>query len=61
MFGIVEFNHLPVIDIGPECLLYRVDIGLETIGRDLNAIGQAFRKIAHERNRILSRALPDAK
>jgi hypothetical protein len=60
MFGIVEFNHLRVIDIVPECLLYRLDIRPETIGRDLHAIGQALGKIAHERNRILSRALSNA-
>jgi hypothetical protein len=35
MFGIVKFNHLTVIDIRAEGLLYRVDIGLgEELGSE---------------------------
>jgi len=48
----LEFNLLPVINIDIESRINSVDVALESVGRDLDPVGQAFRQIGHEQGRV---------
>jgi len=56
---LVHFNQLGVMNASPQASVNSVEVGYESIGRDLKSPGSSFVQLLSEGHRIPSRSLPE--